>query len=102
MRRRLGPVDPAIRAAQFRPMQAGDRKAVGGKQRVGIGQRPAGHQRDGTVELARQLVELLRQGGGHDNAIGRIGEIEQGAVDIEKQRPVGGRGPEQIEQKRGP
>ena len=92
-RRRPVPVDRAVGGAPVEPVLAGDRQREPGEQPVGIGDRAPGDERDRAGERARQRRQQRCDGGVDADRVGRGGELEQGAVDVEEQRrsrPSGG------------
>ena len=77
-----------VSVPDFGAMQAGNREMKGLEEIVGIEQCPARHQRERAAELPCEPVDIRRQGFGNDDAVRRRGQVEQRAVDVEKQRPL--------------
>jgi len=79
----------AVGMAQLQSVHAGGGPVRGGEQAVGIGQGAAADQRQCAIEPPVQGMQQLQQCGIGSHRPRVVGEIEQGAVDVEEDRPAG-------------
>ena len=73
----------------FQTVQANGRQMQRSEQRIELGEVAAADQRQRTVEAAVQDRQGVDQAPLDRDVTGAVGEIEQGAVDVEEQGPVG-------------
>ena len=78
----------AIGIAQLQSMQSGGSPARGVEQAIEIRQLAATDQRQRTIERLVQRVQKRQQRGAGADRKRIIGEIQQGAVDVEEDRPT--------------
>ena len=83
-------LDRATGQSQLGAMRAGGGEMRGGEQPVERRDRAAGNDRDRTAGAFRQTVEHRRQVGRHDDPVRGFGEIDQRAIDVEKEGPAVG------------
>ncbi len=85
--RQVGPVQ---RGAGSEPQRAavfpGDRLRDAREQRVHLGNRPPADEGKRAAQPVAQAAQARGKARRHHHLVGRRGEIEQGAVDVEQQR----------------
>jgi hypothetical protein len=79
-------VHRAVAAATLAAVLARDRKHDAGEQHVDVADRAAGDQRERAAEDRRGLGQRHAEERVDVDAVGRLGELDQRAVDVEEQR----------------
>ena len=73
-------------------MHAGGRQAQRREQGIELADRTAGYQRERAAQAGGQQGQAVHQAGGHAHRLGRRGDVHQGAVEVQEQRRVAGKG----------
>ena len=86
--------DLTARTAAFEPVHPGRGQARRREKGIQLDDRAAAHQRERTAEDAMERHQGSRQGGIHPDPIRHLGDLRQGAVEVQEQRPALVRGRE--------
>ena len=78
--------ESSVGAAAVDSMERRGGSAPGPQQPIDFVERPAAHKRQGAAAPAREIAEQGRQSGRDLDAIGTRGDLDQGSVEVEKQR----------------
>src|SRR6185437_2154223 len=78
-----------IGPTQFRAVQSGGGVAVPVEQRIDLRQGAPAQQRQRAVEALPQALEIVVQARIDTHVVGTACDVQQGAIDVEEQRPAG-------------